>query len=83
MENVNNTNWQEQAIIGICKKLKPTENLSEGLIAKCYVVVESSMYEGYYFNYSKVFTNRMDAERYIEQLDVDGSFDIMELDLIN
>ena len=52
-------------------------------ISKCYVVVDSSMYEGYYFNYSKVFTNRMNAERYIEQLDVEGSFDIMELDLIN
>jgi hypothetical protein len=55
----------------------------QGLNSKCYVVVESSMYEGYYFNYSKVFTNRMHAERYIEQLEVDGSFDIMELDLIN
>jgi hypothetical protein len=55
----------------------------QGLMAKCYVVVEISMYEGYYFNYSKVFTNRIDAERYIEQLNVDGSFDIMELDLIN
>jgi hypothetical protein len=57
--------------------------MNEELIYKCYVVVESSIYEGYYFNYSKVFLNRINAEKYIEQLDVNGSFDIMELDLMN
>jgi hypothetical protein len=50
---------------------------------KCYVVVEVVIYEGYYFNHSKVFTNRSDAESYIENINEEGSFDIIELDLIN
>jgi hypothetical protein len=50
---------------------------------KCYVVVSCSINEGYYFNHSKVFTNRIDAESYIETLNEEDSFDIIELDLIN
>lgn len=50
---------------------------------KCYVVVLCSTNEGYYFNHSKVFTNRIDAEIYIETLNEEDSFDIIELDLIN
>jgi hypothetical protein len=50
---------------------------------KCYVVVSCSINEGYYFNSSKVFTDRNNAESYIESLNVEDSFDIIELDLIN
>lgn len=49
---------------------------------KCYVVVSCTMNEGYYFNGSKVFTDRNDAEAYIEQLNIEDDFDIIELDLI-
>jgi hypothetical protein len=56
--------------------------MNEEEIPKCYVVVEVILYEGYYFNKSKVFVNRLDAEKYIEELDDENSFDIIELDLI-
>jgi hypothetical protein len=49
----------------------------------CYVVVSCSINEGYYFNNSYVFKNRMDAEKYIEQLDSQDTFDIVELNLID
>jgi hypothetical protein len=49
----------------------------------CYVVVSCSINEGYYFNNSYVFKNRMDAEKYIEQLDSEDTFDIVELNLID
>ena len=51
--------------------------------SKCYVVVSCSMNEGYYFNNSYVFKNRMDAEKYIEQLDSKDTFDIVELNFID
>jgi len=51
--------------------------------SKCYVVVFCSINEGYYFNNSYVFKNRMDAEKYIEQLDSEDTFDIVELNFID
>ena len=56
---------------------------NEELTPKCYVVVSCSMNEGYYFDNSYVFKNRMDAEKYIEQLDSEDTFDIVELNYIN
>ena len=56
---------------------------NEELTPKCYVVVSCSINEGYYFNNSYVFRNRMDAEKYIEQLDSEDTFDIVELNLID
>jgi hypothetical protein len=56
--------------------------MSEELTPKCYLVVECTMFEGYYFNGSKVFINRNDAESYITTLNEDGVFDIKELELI-
>ena len=56
---------------------------NEELTPKCYVVVSCSMNEGYYFDNSYVFKNRMDAEKYIEQLDSEDTFDIVELNLID
>jgi|APFre7841882793_1041355.scaffolds.fasta_scaffold64423_1 hypothetical protein len=50
---------------------------------KCYLVVEAVIYEGYYFNHSKVFTNWSNAINYIKTINQEGSFDIIELDLIN
>ena len=56
--------------------------MNEELTPLCYLVIECSMFEGYYFNSSKVFLNRNDAESYITTLDEDGVFDIKELELI-
>ena len=56
---------------------------NEELTPKCYVVVSCSMNEGYYFDNSYVFKNRMDAEKYIEQLDSEDTFDMVELNLID
>ena len=56
--------------------------MNEELTPLCYLVIECSMFEGYYFKYSKVFLNRNDAESYITTLDEDGVFDIKELELI-
>ena len=56
---------------------------NEELTPKCYVVVSCSINEGYYFNNSYVFKNRMDAEKYIEQLDSEDTFDIVELNYID
>ena len=56
---------------------------NEELTPKCYVVVSCSMNEGYYFDNSYVFKNRMDAEKYIEQLDSEDTFDIIELNYID
>jgi len=50
---------------------------------KCYVVVSCSINEGYYFNNSYVFKNKMDAEKYIKQLDSEDTFDIVELNFID
>jgi len=58
-----------------------TENNNED--CKCYVVVSCSINEGYYFNNSYVFKNRMDAEKYIEQLDSEDIFDIVKLNFID
>jgi len=58
-----------------------TKNNNED--CKCYVVVSCSKNEGYYFNNSYVFKNRMDAEKYIEQLDSQDTFDIVELNFID
>lgn len=57
--------------------------MNEELTLKCYVVVSCSINEGYYFNNSYVFKNRMDAEKYIEQLDSQDTFDIVELNFID
>ena len=38
---------------------------------------------GYYFNNSYVFKNKMDAEKYIKQLDSEDTFDIVELNFID
>ena len=56
---------------------------NEELTPKCYVVVSCSINEGYYFDNSYVFKNRMDAEKYIEQLDSEDTFDMVELNLID
>jgi hypothetical protein len=56
--------------------------MNEELTPLCYLVIECSMFEGYYFNCSKVFLNRNDAESYITTLNEDGVFDIKELELI-
>jgi hypothetical protein len=48
----------------------------------CYLVVQCTMFEGYYFNSSKVFLNRDDAESYITTLDEGDVYDIKELELI-
>jgi hypothetical protein len=57
--------------------------MNEEEILKCYLVVETTMFEGYYFKYSKVFINRNDAESYIATLGESGVFDIKELELID
>jgi hypothetical protein len=57
--------------------------MNEELTPICYLVVECTMFEGYYFKCSKVFINRNDAESYIETLDENVVFDIKELDLIH
>ena len=56
--------------------------MNEELTPKCYLVVECTMFAGYYFNSSKVFLNRDDAESYITTLDEGLVFDIKELELI-
>lgn len=56
--------------------------MNEELTPLCYLVIECSMFEGYYFNSSKVFLNRDDAESYITTLDEDSVYDIKELELI-
>ena len=56
--------------------------MNEELTPICYLVVESTMFEGYYFKCSKVFINRNDAESYITTLNEDGVYDIKELELI-
>jgi hypothetical protein len=57
--------------------------MNEELTPKCYLVVQCTMFEGYYFSCSKVFINRNEAEKYIETLDENEVFDIKELDLID
>lgn len=57
--------------------------MNENEISKCYLVVQCTMFEGYYFRCSKVFIKRNDAESYIETLDENVVFDIKELDLIH
>jgi len=56
--------------------------MNEELTPICYLVVECTMFAGYYFNSSKVFLNRNDAESYITTLDEGLVFDIKELELI-
>ena len=56
--------------------------MNEQLTPICYLVVECTMFEGYYFRCSKVFLNRNDAESYIATLTENGVFDIKELELI-
>jgi hypothetical protein len=55
--------------------------MSEELTPKCYLVVQCTMFEGYYFSCSKVFINRNEAEKYIETLDENEVFDIKELEI--
>jgi hypothetical protein len=57
--------------------------MNEESTPKCYLVVQSTMFEGYYFSCSKVFINRNEAEKYIETLDENVVFDIKELELID
>jgi hypothetical protein len=54
---------------------------NEDLISKCYLVVQCTMFEVYYFSCSKVFINRNEAEKYIETLDENEVFDIKELEI--
>jgi hypothetical protein len=56
--------------------------MSEELTPICYLVVQCTMFEGYYFKCSKVFLNRNDAESYITTLDEGNVYDIKELELI-
>jgi hypothetical protein len=56
--------------------------MSEESTPTCYLVVQCTMFEGYYFNCSKVFLNRNDAENYITTLDEGNVYDIKELELI-
>jgi len=56
--------------------------MNEELTPLCSLVVECTMFSGYYFHSSKVFLNRNDAESYITTLDEGNVYDIKELELI-
>jgi hypothetical protein len=57
--------------------------MNEEEILKCYLVVETTMFEGYNFRCSKVFININDAESYIALHDKRFVFVIKELELID